>query len=136
MFVRAGTKFLSFSSTKLKNYLIKSNINILEKYEDYKKAGFKMLPTGNKDKGTAIQIIFYTFWMIVISIVPVFGITGRLQLSITAAAIVLLAGLVMLFYAFRLYEKRDNGSARKLMLASVTYISLIQIIYVVDKFIS
>lgn len=104
--------------------------------EDYKKAGFKMLPTGNKDKGTAIQIIFYTFWMIVISIVPVFGITGRLQLSITAAAIVLLAGLVMLFYAFRLYEKRDNGSARKLMLASVTYISLIQIIYVVDKFIS
>ena len=27
-----------FSSTKLKNYLIKSNINIIEKYEDYKKA--------------------------------------------------------------------------------------------------
>jgi len=103
--------------------------------EDYKKAGFKMLPTGNKDTGTALQIILYTIWMIVISIVPAFGFTGRLQLSIPAAAIVLMAGLIMLFFAFRLYEKRDNASARKLMLASVTYISLIQIIYVVDKFI-
>ncbi|WP_067033623.1 heme o synthase [Allomuricauda sp. CP2A] len=103
--------------------------------EDYKKAGFKMLPTGKKDKGTIMQIILYTIWMIVISIMPVFGITGRLSLSVTAAILVLLAGLVMLFFAFRLYEKRDNSTARRLMLASVTYISLIQIIYVVDKFI-
>ncbi|WP_375323546.1 heme o synthase [Flagellimonas sp. GZD32] len=104
--------------------------------EDYKRAGFKMLPTGNRDKGTAIQIILYTIWMIVISILPVFGFTGRLQLSIVAAAIVLLAGLVMLFFAFKLYENRDNVSARKLMLASVTYISLIQVVYVIDKFIN
>ncbi|MDF0707491.1 heme o synthase [Flagellimonas okinawensis] len=104
--------------------------------DDYKQAGFKMLPTGKKDKGTAIQIILYTIWMIVISIVPVFGFTGRLHLSVPAAVIVLLSGLVMLFFAFRLYEKRDNPSARRLMLASVTYISLIQVIYVVDKFIS
>lgn len=95
-----------------------------------------MLPTGNKDTGTAMQIILYTIWMIVISIVPVFGFTGRLQLSVTAAVIVFLAGLVMLLFAFRLYEKRDNASARKLMLASVTYISLIQVVYVMDKFIS
>ncbi len=104
--------------------------------EDYKRAGFKMLPTGNRDKGTAIQIILYTIWMIVISILPVFGFTGRLQLSIVAAAIVLLVGLVMLFFAFKLYENRDNVSARKLMLASVTYISLIQVVYVIDKFIN
>jgi protoheme IX farnesyltransferase len=95
-----------------------------------------MLPTGHKDKGTALQIILYTIWMIVISIIPVFGFTGRLQLSIPAAAIVLLSGLVMLFFAFKLYENRDNPSARRLMLASVTYISLIQIVYVIDKFIS
>jgi protoheme IX farnesyltransferase len=42
---------------------------------------------------------------------------------------------VMLFFALRLYEKRDNATARKLMLASVTYISLIQIVYVADKYI-
>lgn len=102
--------------------------------EDYKKGGFKMLPTGKKDKGTALQIIMYTIWMMVISVVPAFGITGRLQLSIPAAVIVFLIGAVMLFFAFKLYEKRDNVSARKLMLASVSYITLIQIIYVLDKF--
>ena len=104
-------------------------------HDDYQKGGFKMLPTGKRDSGTAFQIILYTIWMIVISVVPAFGFTGRLHLSIPAAVLVLLAGLVMLFFAMRLYEKRDNTAARKLMLASVTYISLIQIIYVVDKFI-
>ncbi|WP_421810849.1 heme o synthase [Flagellimonas sp.] len=103
--------------------------------EDYKKAGFKMLPTGKKDKGTALQIILYTIWMMVISIIPVFGFTGRLTLSVPAAVLVFVFGLVMLFFALRLYEKRDNATARKLMLASVTYISLIQIVYVADKYI-
>jgi protoheme IX farnesyltransferase len=103
--------------------------------EDYKKAGFKMLPTGKKDKGTALQIILYTIWMMVISIIPVFGFTGRLTLSVPAAVLVFVLGLVMLFFALRLYEKRDNATARKLMLASVTYISLIQIVYVADKYI-
>ena len=102
--------------------------------EDYKKGGFKLLPTGKKDKGTALQIIMYTIWMMVISVIPVFGITGRLQLSILAAVIIFALGAVMLFFAFKLYEKRDNISARKLMLASVTYITLIQVVYVLDKF--
>ena len=102
--------------------------------EDYKKGGFKMLPTGKKDKGTALQIIMYTIWMIVISVVPVFGITGQLMLSIPAAILVFLMGMVMLIFAFRLYEKRDNVSARKLMLASVSYITLMQIVFVIDKF--
>ena len=103
--------------------------------EDYKKGGFKMLPTGKKDKGTALQIIMYTIWMMVVSIVPVLGITGSLQLSIVAASIIFLMGAVMLVFAFRLYEKRDNASAKKLMLASVSYITLMQVVYVIDKFI-
>ena len=103
--------------------------------DDYKKGGFKMLPTGKKDRGTALQIIMYTIWMMVISVIPVFGITGRLQLSVAAAIIIFLMGSVMLFFAFRLYEKRDNASAKKLMLASVSYITLMQIVYVVDKLI-
>ena len=67
-----------------------------------------MLPTGKKDKGTALQIIMYTIWMMVISVIPAFGITGGLQLSILAAIIIFVMGAVMLFFAFRLYEKRDN----------------------------
>jgi protoheme IX farnesyltransferase len=103
--------------------------------EDYKKGGFKMLPTGKKDTGTALQIILYTIWMIVISVMPAFGFTGRLHLSIPAAIIVFLMGVAMLIFAFKLYEKRDNKAARSLMLASVSYITLMQIVYVIDKFI-
>lgn len=103
--------------------------------DDYKKGGFKMLPTGKKDTGTALQIIMYTIWMIVISVIPAFGITGDLHLSIVAAVIVFLMGLIMLWFAFRLYEKRDNAAAKKLMLASVSYITLMQIVYVIDKLI-
>ncbi|MBT8281869.1 MAG: heme o synthase [Muriicola sp.] len=104
--------------------------------EDYKKAGFKMLPTGKKDKGTAVQIIMYTVWMIIISVIPVFGITGRLQLSVTGGIIIFLMGMAMLVFAFLLFEKRNNATARKLMLASVIYISLMQVVYVADKYIT
>lgn len=104
-------------------------------HDDYKKGGFTMLPTGKKDTGTALQIIAYTLWMLLISVLPATGITGRLYLSLPAAILVLLLGLVMLFFSAKLYKQRDNASAKQLMLTSVIYISSIQIIYVVDTLI-
>ena len=104
-------------------------------YEDYKKGGFFMLPTGKQDKGTAVQVIMYTIWTILVSIIPVFGFTGKLQLSIVSAVVVFLLGLWMLYYAFRLFNVMTEKAARQLMLVSVSYISLIQIVYVIDKFI-
>jgi len=104
-------------------------------FEDYKRGGFFMLPTGKQDKGTAVQTIMYTIWTILVSIVPVFGITGELKLSIIAAIISGLLGLVMLYYALQLFKKMTEKAARQLMLASVIYITLIQIVYVLDKFI-
>lgn len=102
-------------------------------HEDYERGGFKMLPTGKPDKGTAVQIIMYTVWTILASIIPVFGFTGDLKLSIVAAVIVLLLGLVMLYYALVLFKERTAKAAKQLMLSSVTYITLLQIIYVIDK---
>jgi len=104
-------------------------------FEDYKKAGFFMLPTGKQDKGTAVQIIMYTVWTILVSIIPVLGFTGDLKLSIVGAIIVFGLGLFMLYYALELFKKRTNKSAKQLMLASVSYITLLQIVYIVDKFI-
>lgn len=102
--------------------------------EDYKKAGFKMLPTGKKDQGTAFQIIVYTLWMILISLLPFTHYTGALQLSLVGAIAVSLVGLIMLYFAGNLMQKRDDHSARHLMLSSVLYISAVQVIYVMDKF--
>jgi protoheme IX farnesyltransferase len=103
-------------------------------YEDYKKAGFFLLPSGKQDKKTTLQIILYSIWTIMASIIPVFGFTGNLFLSKFAAVIVVLLGLWMLFYAFKLHKEMNVKTARKLMFVSVSYISLLQIIYVIDKF--
>ena len=103
-------------------------------FEDYKKAGFFMLPTGKRDKKTALQVILYTIWTILASLIPVLGFTGKFHISILSAVIIFGLGLWMLFYAFKLYSKRDAMAARKLMLVSVSYITLLQIIYVIDKF--
>jgi protoheme IX farnesyltransferase len=103
-------------------------------HEDYQKAGFNMLPTGKQDKGTAMQTILYTVWTIIVSIIPVFGFTGRLHLTVVGAIVVLLLGLIMLRYAVRLFKRRTVLSARQLMLASVIYITVVQIVYVLDKF--
>lgn len=103
-------------------------------YEDYEKAGIFMLPTGKKDKGTAMQIMLYTIWLIIASLLPVLGYTGQLFLTPIAAVLVFLLGLWMLFYAVRLYQLQTAKAARTLMLVSVSYISLLQIVYIVDKF--
>ena len=103
-------------------------------FEDYEKGGFFMLPTGKRDKSTAIQIIMYTIWTIILSVIPAFGLTGSLILSIPAAILVFLLGVVMLYFAVLLYKKQSIKAARQLMLVSVSYITLLQIIFVVDKF--
>lgn len=102
-------------------------------YEDYEKAGFFMLPTGKKDKGTALQIILYTVWLIVASLLPSLGYTGQLFITPIAAVLVFLLGLWMLFYAVKLYKLRTAKAARTLMLVSVSYITLLQLIYIFDK---
>ncbi|WP_374117935.1 heme o synthase [uncultured Flavobacterium sp.] len=108
-------------------------------FDDYKKAGFFMLPTGKKDKTTATQIILYTVWVIVASLLPAFfpviGLVGsKLQLSPIAAVVVFLLGIWMLVYAVKLYKSREAKAARTLMLVSVSYITLLQIVYIADKF--
>ena len=104
-------------------------------FEDYKKGGFFMLPTGKQDKGTAVQTIMYTIWTLLVSIIPVFGFTGQLKLSVVSAIIVFGLGLWMLYYAISLFKLMTEKAAKQLMLVSVSYISLVQIVYVIDKFI-
>ena len=102
--------------------------------DDYKKAGFIMLPTGNRDKSTALQIILYIIWMMIISVFPYTGLTGDLTLSFGSTIAILILGIIMLVLAINLYNKMDISSARKLFYSSILYLTLIQIIYLIDKF--
>jgi protoheme IX farnesyltransferase len=103
--------------------------------DDYKKAGFNMLPTGNRDKKTALQIIFYTIWMIIITVFPVSGLTGDLSIKFGSAIVILILGIIILVLGINLYNKMDISSAKKLFYGSVFYLTLIQIVYIIDKFI-
>jgi heme o synthase len=103
-------------------------------YEDYEKAGFFMLPTGKKDSSTAMQTILYSVWLLLASLLPALGYTGRLYITPIAAGFVFLLGLGMIYYAVRLYKLRTAAAAKALMLASVSYITLLQLVYILDKF--
>ena len=102
--------------------------------DDYKKAGFIMLPTGKRDRGTALQIILYIIWMIIISIFPATGLTGLLYLSIESAIIIFILGLIMLFMGINLYNGMNIVSAKRLFIYTIFYLTLVQLIYIVDKF--
>ncbi|PHR70453.1 MAG: protoheme IX farnesyltransferase [Lutibacter sp.] len=103
-------------------------------FDEYKKAGFNMLPMGKKDRGAIKQIILYTIVMIVVSLIPVLKQTGDFWIYPFTAVLIFLLGTFMMYYAVKLYKHQTDKIARQLMLSSVLYITLIQIIYVVDKF--
>ena len=102
-------------------------------HDDYQKAGINMLPTKKRDKSTALQIVLYSLWTIIISVFPVTGLTGDLRLSVWSAVIVLILGLVMLFYSVNLYNKMNVAAAKQLFTVSILYLTLLQITYLIDK---
>ncbi|HAH34885.1 MAG TPA: protoheme IX farnesyltransferase [Flavobacteriaceae bacterium] len=104
-------------------------------FDDYKKGGFFMLPTGKRDHGTAIQVILYSICTVLASLIPAFGVTGMFYITPISAIIIGALGLWFIYYGIRLYKQKTAKSAKQLMLVSVSYITLLQIIYVADKFI-
>ncbi len=92
--------------------------------EDYRKAGFFMLPSpGGRDQSSAFQILVYTLVLIPVSLTPL-----MFQVSGTYSAIVILAaGGFFLYQAWTLYKKRDVPSARKLMFGSFLYLPVVQL---------
>lgn len=98
--------------------------------EDYKKAGFKLLPSGGeKDLNTAIQIMIYTLFLIPLGLLPAtFGITG-----LNSAIAVTICGVLFLAQTFSLMRSGDRKSALKIMFGSFIYLPVVQIAYLLDK---
>ena len=103
-------------------------------HDDYKNAGFKMLPSGKRDNATAFQIVFYSIWMIIVSSLPYFNFTGKLSIGTYSLILILISGLLMLYQALKLMRYKDKQNAIRLMYVSIFYLSFIQIIFVIDKF--
>ena len=104
-------------------------------YDDYARAGYYLLPSRRKDRSSQLFIIVYTLWMIAVGILPAFGITGELTLSIPGAVAVFALGLWVLEKGRRLLQDSEDMTARKLMFSSIGYLTGMQIIYIIDRFI-
>jgi protoheme IX farnesyltransferase len=98
--------------------------------DDYKKAGFKLLPSsGQKDLNTAIQIMIYTMFLIPLGLLPAtFGITG-----INSAIVATVCGVAFFAQTFSLMRSGDRKSALKIMFGSFLYLPIVQIAYLLDK---
>ena len=103
-------------------------------HEQYENAGFKMLPSGKPDQITAFQIVFYSFWTVLISLIPAFHYTGQLYLTLPATVLVILLGIFFLYAWIQLMYLKTSKAAQFLIKASIFYITGIQLIYVIDKF--
>ncbi|RED96235.1 protoheme IX farnesyltransferase [Marinoscillum furvescens DSM 4134] len=98
--------------------------------EDYKKAGFKLLPGGGKqDLNTAINIMIYTLFLLPLGLLPTyFGLVG-----ITSGVVVTICGALFLSQTFSLMKDYSRRSALKIMFGSFIYLPIVQIAYLLDK---
>ena len=101
--------------------------------KEYKEAGFKMLFGGEKNKYPAVISIITSSLMTVVSGIPFFYISD-LNLSVYSLFVVLVLGIWFTYKSVKLYQSTDDISARKLMITSFAYLPLMQIVYVIDRF--
>jgi protoheme IX farnesyltransferase len=98
--------------------------------EDYKRAGFKLLPAnGLKDLDTTMQIMIYTLFLLPIGWLPYkLGMTG-----INSAFIATIFGVLFLAQTFHLMRTCTDKTARQLMFGSFIYLPIVQIAFLLDK---
>ena len=97
--------------------------------DDYKRAGFIMLPTGQRDKGTALQTFIYSLSLLPIGFMPfLFGLSGWISVAVIA-----ITTLYFAYTAYQLFVDQAITSARRLMFASFIYLPVVQLIIVLDK---
>ncbi|MEP0987236.1 heme o synthase [Ekhidna sp.] len=98
--------------------------------EDYKKAGFKLLPGGGaKDLNTAVNIMVYTLFLLPLGLLPTyFGLTG-----LTSGVVATVCGVLFLAQTFSLMKDTSNQKARRIMFGSFIYLPIVQITFLIDK---
>jgi protoheme IX farnesyltransferase len=96
--------------------------------DDYKKAGFRLLPSTLRDRTSAIFVFISTLVLVPVSLLPtVMGFGGYI-----AGGVSLAASLWFCVYGFRLVKNLDISSAKKVMFFSFAYLPLVQLVLLFD----
>ncbi|MFT4536204.1 MAG: protoheme IX farnesyltransferase [Saprospiraceae bacterium] len=97
-------------------------------YDDYKNAGYKLLPEdeeGKVDRSLGLHSTMYALMMIpVIGMMYYFG-----SISILASVLVLITSLIYIGFSLNFHQKFDRSSGLKLMFYSFVYLPLILAAY-------
>ena len=89
--------------------------------DDYKKAGFRLLPSGERNKKSAFQIMLYSAFLVPVAMLPwAAEITGTWSM----VAGVLLS-LFMYYPAVKLYFTLEEKYAKQLMMLSFIYLPVL-----------
>ncbi|MBC8053335.1 MAG: protoheme IX farnesyltransferase [Sphingobacteriaceae bacterium] len=96
--------------------------------DDYKKAGFRLLPTTKRDKISASMTFLSTIILIPVSLLPTFMGFGGYVIG----AVSLISGLIFCWLGLQLFNRMDIASARKVMFGSFFYLPLVQLVLLFD----
>lgn len=100
-------------------------------HEDYRKAGFRLLPEPGEQPGraTATQSLLYAACLLVLPLMHFgYGFTGWIGLSV-----LMIVGAHYTYKAYQLVQFQDDVSARGLMFASFLYLPVVLIALFLDK---
>jgi len=97
--------------------------------DQYKKAGFKMLPFGKKNRTTATIILVSSLSLFVASVMPeYFNLTGRV-----ATVGLMILSLLMVYPSIRLLQTLNDKYALRIMLMSYLYLILSLTVILIDR---
>lgn len=98
--------------------------------EDYARGGHAMLPVRDEGGEITAQVVLLT----TLPLVPL-GVSATLigLTGVWSALVTLLAGIAFSWLAFEFYRARDNRSARRVFLASITYLPVVLAAMTLDR---
>ena len=100
-------------------------------FEDYKKAGYKLLPMneeGNIDDNIGLYSGIYAILLIPVCYL---GFINESRISLTTFILSIVLSLAYLVFCVLLQKKKDRKSARDLMFSSFFYLPLILLVYLI-----
>ncbi len=96
--------------------------------EDYKRAGFRLLPTTKPDKTSAFITLLSAIMLLPVSMMPlIYSFGGTIFTAVS-----ILGSLFFCWQALQLYLKLDVNAAKKLMYTSFIYLPVVQLTLLFD----
>jgi protoheme IX farnesyltransferase len=96
--------------------------------DDYKLAGFRLLPSGKRDFTSAIVTFMLTLILLPVSLLPtIYGYGGYY-----VGGVSLICSLLFLYLAFNLLRTLEIKSAKQLMYGSFIYLPVVQLMFLFD----